>query len=518
MTMDSSGVNQIVSALQVVYEPKSTNDRRREAQIFLETIKSNDESPYWGYQLALPENNGDNYIVRHFGLSLLQDAINKKFHTFNLEKSSAIRHWIVELGNKILESDPHYLKEKLAFLWVAIAKRTWGNYLVKVLGKEEADKVLEQDKIDGWTTMDSDLWNLWNTNLTCRELSLVIIRTLFEDIYLLDDPIATKRTTILNQLLVLIVTPDSVLNQIYEPNVNLSICKHTPDVKAEGWFVAWSKYLLTILQDSPTDSPLVQNFVPKILSTFKTCLHWIQPSVLRDENIMQTLINILTLTDVKLKTLAVDCLHIIFTRNYSNDEDFQFFIGLIYTTEGISKLSMFYEALEIDPDDVDEQVYSLLKKTVEMIVSLSEYLNITHSSSGTASRKKLSWESEDVDIDLYLKLVLTTTNHPSLIISGLSLQMWVTILRYDELSSKPPMLKILMDLLEISANRTISYNLVDDENISKKFLDVDFDSAPDANSFLMNYKKFNEDIVRITICKKPEDGLSWLENRLQNFF
>lgn len=510
MTMDSNGVSQIINALEVVYAPSSTNIQRREAQSFLETIKSNEESPFWGYQLSLPENNGKNFIVRHFGLSLLQNSINKKFHTFDQTKSLTIRKWVVDLCSKVDEADPHYIKEKLALLFVSIAKRIWGNYLVKSLtsdSKNNDDTVNDDDSLSGWTSLDCDLWNFWNSTMTSRELSLIIIRTLFEDIYLLDDPIASKRTALLNQLSVLIVTPDNVLNQLYEPNPKLSLCKFSTD----GWFVNWSKFLIEILSNNDFKSSTCQIFVPKILSTFKTCLHWIQPSLLKDENILSTLINILTIPDVKLKTLAVDCLHILFTRSYNNEDDFEFFIGNIYTTEGITKLSQFYQSLEIDPEDVDEQVYSLLKKTVEMIVSLSEYLNVS-----LPSKNKISWETADVES--YLNLVLSTTSHPSLIISGLSLQMWVTILRFDELSSKPIIQKILLNLLEIAANRTINYSNVDDENISKKFLEVDFDSTPDANSFLSNYRKFNEDIVRITICKKPEEGLMWLENRLQNFF
>ena len=531
MTMDSGGVSQIVAALGVVYEPKSSNAQRREAQDFLESIKSNDELPYWGYQLALPENNGKNYIVRHFGLSLLQNSIKSKYHLFDTTKTLAIRNWVVDLSNKIQQDDPHYLKEKIAFLWVSIAKRIWGCYLIKGYNKDNIEnshppenhnhndnhnsnsnnsnsdlkpQVSEQEASDGWASMDADLWKLWSLGFTCRELSLIIIRTLFEDIYLLDDPIASKRTIILNQLSVLIVTPSSILDAIYEHNPNVSICKALPN----GWFVVWSQFLIEILSSNDFKSSTCQAFVPKILATFKTCLHWVQPAVLRSENIMQTLINILTIPDVKLKTLAVDCLHILFTRSYSSSDDFDFFIGSIFTTEGVSKLMQFYQSLEIDPDDVDEQVYSLLKKTVEMIVSLSEYLNIS-------SKNKVSWETADVDN--YLRLVLATTNHPSLIISGLSLQMWVTILRFDELSSKDPIVNSLLDLLEIAANRTINYTY-DDSNVSKKFLEVDFDSTPDANSFLQNYKKFNEDIVRITICKKPEEGLQWLENRLQAFF
>lgn len=506
--MDSSGVNQILRALEVVHEPRSTNEERREAQNFLELIKNSEESPFWGFQLALPEAYGKNYIVRHFGLSLLQHAITKKFQTFDRAKTLAVRDWIVTLSGKTLEEDPHYLKEKLAFLWASMAKRIWGNFLIKAPEAPETEKTTSKEEAtEGWASMDLDLWDLWTASTQTRELSLVILRTLFEDIYLLDDPLASKRTTILNQTSVLITTPNSVLELIYEPNPNLSLCKHLD----EGWFVVWSKYLIEVLSNNDYSSKLVTQFAPKILSTFKTCLHWIQPSVLREQNIMNTFINILTIPDMKLKTLAVDCLHILFTRSYSDAQDFEFFIGSIYTTEGITKLSQFYQLLEIDPDDVDEQAYALLKKTVEMIVSLSEYLNIS-----LPSKSRIDWNKADVS--LYLQLVLATTNHPSLIISGLSLQMWVTTLRFDELSSKEPIVNILMSLLEVSANRIINYTTVGEENVSKKFLELDFDSALDSASFLSNYRKFNEDIVRITVCKRPEDGLKWLEARLESFF
>ncbi|RLV96172.1 Protein MSN5 [Spathaspora sp. JA1] len=518
--MDTSGVQQIISALGIVYDPKSNNNQRHEAQQFLETIKNNEESPFWGYQLALPSNNGKNYIVRYFGLSLLQTSISLNYYKFDSIKALTIRNWIIELAWNIESDDPHYIKEKLAFLWVSIAKRVWGNYLIKSTynnnkenhpeepTKEVVDQVSpivsSQDASDGWVSMDGDLWKLWNNNITCRELSLIILRTLFEDIYLLDDPIASKRSVILNQLSIFIVTPNDVLTTIYESNPNVSICKNIP----QGWFIMWSQFLLEILSTNDFKSQTCQTFVPKILSTFKTCLHWVQPSVLHQENIMQNLINILTIPDVKLKTLAIDCLHILFTRNYNDLDDFEFFIGSIFTKEGITKLQQFYQSLTIDPDDIDEQVYSLLKKTVEMIVSLSEYLNIS-------SKNKISWEGEGVED--YLQLVLSTTSHPSLIISGLSLQMWVTILRFDELSSKQPIMNLLVELLEISADRMINFTL-DEEHISKKFLNVDFDSIPDANSFLQNYRKFNEDIVRITVCKIPEKGLMWLNDRLQTFF
>lgn len=504
--MESSGVNEILRALEVIYEPRLSNADRKTAQAFLETVKMNDELPYWGYQLALPENYGKNYIVRHYGLSLLQHTVTKRFHTLDPGKVAVIREWIVALAQKTSEHDTNFLKEKLGFLWASLAKRIWGSGLVRA--KDDDGKPLSKDAAaDSWVSMDADLWSLWAASELTRELSLIILRTLFEDIYLLDDPITGKRMSILNQLSVLVVTPAAVLEQIYEPNPNLALFRAS-DL---GWLVEWSKFLLKVLSENDDSSAAVQAFVPKILSVFKTCLHWVQPSVLRNENIMNTLVNILTLLDMKLKTLAVDCLHILFTRTYNDAQDFDFFIGSIYSSEGISKLSHFFDSLQVDPDNLDEQSYALLKKTVEMIVSLSEYLNTL-----LPAKSRIDWLKADVD--LYLDLVLRTTKHPSPIISGLSLQMWVTTLRFDELSSKPQIIRILMDLLEVAADRMIDYTVVSEESLSRKFLDLDFDSLLDSAPFLSNYKKFNEDIVRITICKKPEEGMKWLERRLESFF
>lgn len=505
--MDTSGVSQILAALDVVYDLKSDNTKRRDAQVFLELVKTNESAPYWGYQLALPDNS-HSLVVRHFGLLLLQHWTTKRYHHLDRDKSLAVRGWIVELAHRVGDDDPHFMVEKLAFLWVSVAKRTWGLFLVRAADDAHPPSRADAAVVDGWAAMDEDLWSLWNRLMACRELCLVIVRTLFEDIYLLDDPAASKRTAVLNQLCVLVATPDSVLAQLYEPSVPLSLCK----ASAQGWFAAWAELLVHTLQQGNLESPECRRYVPKVLATFKTCLHWIQPSVLRAHNILATLFNILELPDVALKTLAVDCLHILFTRHYAHDDDFHFFIGLLFSPDGVAQLARFYELLQVDPADIDERAYALLKKTVEMIVLLSEYLNV----STAPAKAKISWES--ADLDDYLRLVLATTSHPSLIILGLSLQMWVTILRFDELSAKPPIVAILSQLLEIAANRSLNYAVVGDDDPSKQFLDLDFDSGSEASSFLNNYKKYTEDIVRITVCKQPEEGLSWLERRLQDFF
>ena len=184
--MDADGSSQVVAALEVIYAPKSTNEQRLEAQKFLDQVKLSEESPYWGYEIAL--NNPGNFILKHFGLGLLADAIKKKWNDYNQAKRLALRKWIMELNYRVLHEDPRYIKQKLAYLWVEIAKRTWGEAL-----KEEAPT--EQGLLDSWADMDSNLSELWGISEASRELTLLIFKILFEDVFLLVDLTVLKRIT-----------------------------------------------------------------------------------------------------------------------------------------------------------------------------------------------------------------------------------------------------------------------------------------------------------------------------------
>ncbi|ANZ78028.1 BA75_04670T0 [Komagataella pastoris] len=527
--MDSVGASQIVAALEVIYSMTSSNDQRRQAQEFLEKIKLEEQSPYWGYQLALPDNNNE-FVVRHFGLNLLQSAISNDLESYDSTKRLAIRHWIVECANKVTPQDPHYIKEKVAHLWVSVAKRCWGTHLLRTSPTPSSintkDKVTEvaldniqlteDEKLDSWISMDKDLLNLWTLNEVTRELALVIFRTLFEDIYLLDDPIAASRQMILTSLGAEIVTSEAILNLKFVPTESVRQFR----AESQGWLLRWAEFFeecLGILynnQSSPETIAKSENFCLKILQTLKTSLHWTFPIALRDAKILELLCKAFMLPRTQIRILATDCLHVLFTRSFSNEDDFADIVGSIFKTEGIEMLSQVYQSTILDPDDIDEQKYTLLKKLVEMIVGLGEYLGST-SSSSAASPHQLP---EDSNIEAYLKLVLSTLNHDSLIISGLSLQFWCSLLRSDKLFQATHVELLLPDLIEACSNRLLDYTDLSEEHTSKKFLEVDFDTTSESKVFVSNYKKFLEDIIRISICCDPEFGLNWLNNRLNQFF
>lgn len=351
--------------------------------------------------------------------------------------------------------------------------------------------------------MDEMLVSMWETNPTTRELSLGIFRTLFEDLYILDDPVADKRASSLSAQCIEVVTSESILTMMYEqPLSSLRRLRCGTD----GWLNRWSAVLQECLERGVSE-PEVAKFTVKVLQTVRTCLYWIFPLAIREANLLQRLSVALSSGNIEVKTVAADCLHVLFTRTFSNDADFQAVIGAVFLPEGMQTLTQVYNSISIDIDNFDDKAYILSKKMVEMIVGLGEYLNL--------SKNRLPPEA---DLGAYLSLVLSTTRHPSLVISGMSLQFWCSVLRVEKLNGKDEIEKLLPQLLELAAERCIKFEDVSEDHISRQFLVIDFDTTPDTHVFLGNYRRFMEDIVRLIVCRMPADSMVWLENRMDMFF
>ena len=170
---------------------------------------------------------------------LLQHSIQYNFINYDNNQKLAIKNWIVDPRISVQPSDPHYLKEKIAILWVAVAKRIWGLELDRAAAatnssskspvanksslfngsnnnnNKHSEELDDDDSnsgnfdSDGWINMDELLVRMWESNPTTRELSLGVWRTLFEDLYILDDPVADKRASSLSAQCIEVVTAES---------------------------------------------------------------------------------------------------------------------------------------------------------------------------------------------------------------------------------------------------------------------------------------------------------------------
>src|SRR3954447_2179607 len=99
-TFDTSN---ILQALEIIHNPSTKNDVRRQASDFLEQLKTSDDAPEYGYILSTDRSQPP--LVRHFGLSLLNYIIRHQGHKFSEEQNDQIRNCILELGRSIEPSD-----------------------------------------------------------------------------------------------------------------------------------------------------------------------------------------------------------------------------------------------------------------------------------------------------------------------------------------------------------------------------------------------------------------------------
>src|SRR5204862_2530981 len=141
------------------------------------------EAPYHGFTLASDKRQQP--VVRHYALSLLEYAIDRKWHSYTPDQSLLLRQWVLQLAQGIDAQDPLYLRNKISQLWVEIAKRSW---------------------VADWIDMDELLFQLWNGSLVHKQLVLSILESLAEDIFNGDDATVALREGQLSKACVAIFT------------------------------------------------------------------------------------------------------------------------------------------------------------------------------------------------------------------------------------------------------------------------------------------------------------------------
>ena len=238
---------QLLRALEVVHNPRSANALRQEASRYLEEIRSNDEAPYHGFQLALSKEQPA--IVRHYGLSLLEYAVRHRWTSYTTEQGTALREWVVTLSEQTTAGDPSYVANKVAEIWVEIAKRSWG---------------VE------WMDMDGILVRLWDGSLTQKSLVLSILETLSDEVFGNDDTTAALRGTELNTACVEIFTPASVLVEHFPKRETPANIRHG----SEGWLYRLADLLDQCTRDGSINEEQ-QICAVKILMTFKSIISWV---------------------------------------------------------------------------------------------------------------------------------------------------------------------------------------------------------------------------------------------------
>ena len=241
-------------------------------------------------------------------------------------------------------------------------------------------------------------------------------------------------------------------------------------------------------------------YVIRLLETLKTCLNWPLSEIVIRNDILGSLLQCLLSNIPKAQSMALDSLHILLTRPYNDDSHYQSIIAKVFGNMDL--LNKVYDDLQFDPEEVDETKYPIVKKFVDMISCLYTCI--------------FKIEDSHNQVEKYLRLVLRTTFNPSLIVSGLTLDLWCSCLRNDDFL---PLLDkfVIPELLEFAADALIYYEQIEN-HVSKNFAEIDFQSTSEFQTFCSTYRKRIRDIIRLISCVKLDYAYHWLNARLNSYF
>ncbi|KAI1117781.1 armadillo-type protein [Nemania sp. NC0429] len=476
----------IQQALDVVYSPYSSNDERKDAQSFLESIKDTPEAPTHGFQLASDRHPSP--VVRHYALSLLEHAIKHKWASYSPHEAEALRNWVLQLSRDVSKGDPVYLRNKIAQLWVEVAKRSWGAE---------------------WMDMDALLVQLWQVpdSAVHKEFVLAVLETLSDEIFNSDDMVIQVRERVLSKASVEIFTPAVVLLEAF-PNREAP-----PEVRCgdEGWLTRIVDLLQQCLSGDVQNNEDLRTCATRSLAVLYTLMPWVIPKAIVVTRAVPIICEGLRASHIEVQKASLEALHALYSRTSFHEAEFLELVVPLYDAQYVSLFRQLFEWSVIDPDDLDDDKYQLSKKLSEFISYLGNYLDRRFSA--------LPTDPSQVDLMGFLQLLLLISQNPSLVVSIPVLVTWCRLLNHHSLGPNiAATAAVIGPLLEVCSARLIRYESLpeDSEDLTIRLLFEDTDTFPERHLFLGNYRRYAAQVIETIVHLKAPDAMQHIIEQTEN--
>ncbi|RVX75416.1 hypothetical protein B0A52_00769 [Exophiala mesophila] len=481
----------ILQALEVIHNPTTHNDVRRQASDYLERLKASPDASHYGFILSTDRSQAP--LVQHFGLSLLSHVIHHEIHNLSEEQSNQLRGCVLDLGAALQPSDLAFVRNKVAELWIELAKRSWA--------------------LD-WFDLDERLVQLWSQDLTHKTFVLTVLENLSEDVFVREDSIAILRGRDLNSAVVEIFTSSSNYAGGIKIGDSVRQMRHG-DI---GWLARISTFLSEVVNNQSNDK-LVRELTLKAMSALRSVFIWINSSSVVHSMVLATVCNFLTKDDPEMVTGAVEALLSLYGKTRLELIEVQALVHPLIQPDSVATLRQLYINSIVTFDDVYSSRYVLSKKLSELVSLLSDH---------TCQYGPPT--PDELDITPFLHFLTTMAEHESLIVSIPVVHSWVKILEGHAWRNSPAVASSIGPILQVASDRLIQYDQMpeDSHNPSVLFLNEEIELFPERQGFYLNYRRLCSAVIE-WICygqlevamqavfKRVDELLDEVQNAEQHF-
>lgn len=467
----TAAIDTIIQALEIVHSPSSSNDNRRQATSYLEDVKNQDGLTDAGYKIA--NDASKPAPVRYYGLSLLEHVIKRQSFALNAEGSAELRQLILNLSMTLDETREPYIRNKIAALWVELAKRSWG--------------------LD-WFDLDSALLQIWSGSAVGKEFVLNVLENLSEDVFVRDDATAILRDKDLNNAVVEIFTS----SENYAGGLKLGDTTYQMRQGEEGWTMRVTQFLNEVLQQS-SSTKSAHRLCLSALATLRSTFTWIMTPAIVGANAMTPICDSLTRDDAEIVLAALDTLLALYSRRMLEWVEVQALVHPLCQPDSVLVLEQVYKCSIVGPEDTLDAKYSISKKLCELLYHLTTWMTI-------------GAPPDDTDVVPYLQLLVAVARHTSLIVSIAAIHSWDKLLRAKGWRQSAPVQACLEQILQVAMQRIIAYDSlpagVEDDVIA--FVNDEIELHPERQGFYLNYRKLCFSIIENVSANYLQDALNFI--------
>ncbi|EHY58529.1 karyopherin [Exophiala dermatitidis] len=466
----------IIQALQITHNPTTKNDVRFEALRYLEKLKERREALEYGFSLSTDLSQPP--VVRHFGLGLLSHVIRHEAYHLSEEQNAQLRNCVLELGKSIVPSDLSFIRNKIAELWIELAKRSWA--------------------LD-WFDLDEQLVRLWSQELVHKDFVLTVLENLSEDIFVRDDSMAVLRGRDLNSAFVEIITSSSN----YAGGIKIGDAVHHVRYGSEGWLTRIRQYLEECA-NNPDLAGAVKDTTIKALATLRSVFVWVMTPAVAQSMSLAVTCRFLTNSDPDLVMAAVDALLSLYGRTRLEELEVQALVYPLIQPEGIAGLSQLYSWSIVSVDEIDSSKYVVSKKLSELMSLLAVH-----------TTRYAPPDPNTLDLSPFLHFMIAIAEHESLIVSIPVVHAWVQLLEVKTWRKAPVVSECIGPLLQVASRRLIQYDQLpegtDDPVVA--FVNDEIELFPERQGFYLSYRRLCSAVIEWICYAQLEEALQAVMNR-----
>ncbi|KAI9204326.1 armadillo-type protein [Polychytrium aggregatum] len=518
--MDLPAIARIVEAVEVIYSPLASHEQRKTAESFCEDLKHDTNAPLYGHYLA-HRSSGQSDTVRHLGLSMLEDAVRYKWDNYDDPTKLKLREMSIDLvkaGTKGIEFEKNFIKEKIVRIFVEIAKRQWPWE---------------------WPDMDLLIQELYRDSPTTQELSLMIYRSLAEDVFIYEDAVAELRKRELTAIMLSVSMSSGIIQSSHlsyqeqkaaeangappkpagRTDMELLFKYMQTNPQNVGWLNKWTTacaqlheqwHNLTAIQNA--DSSMVECLLVRHLNTVVVFLDWVWLRSIIEAEVASRVCPLLLSTSRSIRMGAVECLLVLFSKNINLADENRYFailkpvfvdnnLGIMakawtsaHGSQDINSIDILQQTLLVSEDN-----YPFLKRLAQALVAVGERQICIKKNDSTPPL-----------FESYLAMLMVVFDHPSLLVASSAAYLWPDFLKHTYFKKSPQVLACISKLLGGIPQKLLLTNQANLTEASEHYNQIDFDTAGEYFQFASSFRMKCLEIIKQAVQLEPSATFLWI--------